>query len=301
MNDLAVYQEPPTTGQILPRNLREWAEEASAAHSLATALSKTAFVPESYRGKPDDAAAAILTGAEMGFSPMASLQAFDVIQGRAAARAIALRAVVQQHGHQIIVEESTENRCKVKGLRKGDSEWQTSTWTIQRAQKMKLTGKDNWSKQPQAMLLARATAEICRMIAADAIMGVPYAIEEIDDGPTTKTRTRTVTQPAPRQPETIEATVETGPPLPTEPEPEPETGELITDAQQRKLRAQLADLGYGSADDRDTVLRAATQITGRIIATSKELTKPEAMKLIDALENDGAVLLGQATEQETTK
>jgi hypothetical protein len=33
------------------------------------------------------------------------------------------------------------------------------------------------------MLLARATAEQCRWTAADAIMGMPYAAEEITDTP----------------------------------------------------------------------------------------------------------------------
>lgn len=299
MSDLAVYQQPPTA--MHTTDLRVWAEQASAANSLAVALCKTSFVPDSFRGKPDDATAAILTGAEMGFSPMAALQAFDVIQGRAAARAIALRAVVQQHGHEVITMESTESRCVVKGRRKGSEEWQQSTWTIQRAQKLKLTGKDNWQKQPQAMLLARATAEICRMIAADAIMGVPYAIEELDDGTETKARTRSVTPRQRTAPELVTATVEDMPALPgeeTEPEPwpEPETGELITEPQQRKLRAQLSDLGYGKPEDRGIVLQVATQVAGRGIGSSKELTKTEASHLIDQLENNGAVLIAQAID-----
>ncbi len=37
--------------------------------------------------------------------------------------------------------------------------WQTSVWTIERAQQMGLLGKDQWKKQPDAMLVARATSE----------------------------------------------------------------------------------------------------------------------------------------------
>jgi hypothetical protein len=45
-----------------------------------------------------------------------------------------------------------------------------------------LTTKSNWKSQPQAMLVARATSEIARLIASDAILGIAYSIEEIADG-----------------------------------------------------------------------------------------------------------------------
>jgi hypothetical protein len=41
----------------------------------------------------------------------------------------------------------------------------------------------NYKNNPANMLVARATAEVCRWIAADAIMGMPYAAEEIADEP----------------------------------------------------------------------------------------------------------------------
>ena len=40
----------------------------------------------------------------------------------------------------------------------------------------------NWKKQPGAMLVARATSEACRLVAADAILGIGYSSEEIADG-----------------------------------------------------------------------------------------------------------------------
>jgi hypothetical protein len=35
--------------------------------------------------------------------------------------------------------------------------------------------------QPRNMLIARATAEVARLIAADAILGIPYVTEELED------------------------------------------------------------------------------------------------------------------------
>ncbi len=158
-----------------------WAESARAAHSVAESLVKTSFVPEAFRGKAVEATAAILAGAEVGLSPMASLRSFDIIQGTAAPRAMTLRAIAQSAGHEMWIEQSTDDKAIVCGRRRGSERVERAVWTIQRAQRLKLTGKDNWQKQPQAMLLARATSECARLVAADAILGVPYAAEEIED------------------------------------------------------------------------------------------------------------------------
>lgn len=164
------------------RRLGEWAESARAAHEVATQLVQTSFVPEAFRGNAGEATAAILAGSEVGLSPMAALRSFDIIQGTAAPRAITLRAVVQSFGHEIILDESTSTRCVMRGRRRGSQEWQKVVWTLDRAKQLGLVGKHNWKAQPQAMLIARATSETCRLIAADAILGIGYTVEEIADG-----------------------------------------------------------------------------------------------------------------------
>ena len=177
----------------------QWADSARAAHNLAVAICRTSFCPEQFRNKPEEATAAMLAGGEVGLSPMASLQAFDIIQGRAAARAITLRAIVLSYGHEIEMVESNERRCRMRGRRKGSEGWQEVTWTIDRAAKLKLTGKQQWQTQPTAMLVARATAEIARLVAADAILGIGYAVEELEDslGPDTPEARRKVRRQTP--------------------------------------------------------------------------------------------------------
>lgn len=161
--------------------LQKWAEQAVAVRQMADSICSTSFAPAAYRGKPDEATAAILAGAELGLDPMASLRAFDSIQGTPAPKAMTLRAVAQAAGHEVIVVESTPERAVVTGRRRGDQHAQTSVWDLARADAMGLTGKAQWKQQPAAMLVARATAEVCRWIASDAIMGMPYAAEEIGD------------------------------------------------------------------------------------------------------------------------
>lgn len=187
MTDIEQYQERTSLavrdhqGEAVQR-LSEWATSAQAASAVAAELCRSSFVPDSFRGKPNEATAAILAGLEVGLQPMAALRSFDVIQGQAAARAITLRAIVQSHGHEVEVVESTATRCKVRGRRRGSDAWQEVTWTMDRARQLGVTNKPNWKNQPQAMLVARATSEICRLIASDAILGIAYSSEEIADG-----------------------------------------------------------------------------------------------------------------------
>lgn len=186
--DIALRNEaelavPADRADAAVARLSAWAQAASATHKMAQTLVETSFVPQAFRGKPVEATAAMLAGAEVGLNPMASLRAFDVIQGTAAPRALTLRAIVQSHGHEMVVAESTHERCVVRGRRKGETDWQESEWDLDRAKRLKLTGKENWQNQPKAMLLARATAECARLVAADAILGIPYAAEELRDDP----------------------------------------------------------------------------------------------------------------------
>lgn len=195
MSEVAEYGEPEADES----SLVAWAREASAAHTIATSLVKTSFVPAAMRDKAAEATAAILTGREVGMKPMASLRSINVIQGVPAMTAIALRGLVQSAGHEVWVVEQTEAKAVVAGQRKGSEHVQKSTWTMGRAQRLGLADKTNWQKQPEAMLVARATAEVCRLVAADVLMGLPYAVEEldVDDAPARRTAKRKTPEPAP--------------------------------------------------------------------------------------------------------
>lgn len=159
--------------------LVEWANAARQAGLIAQSLSSTSFVPTTLRGKPAEITAAILAGLELGLQPMATLRSMDVIQGTPALRAHAMRGLVQSHGHDLEIVESTDERCVMRGRRRGSEAWQSVEWTIERAAKLGLTGKDQWKKQPRTMLVARATGELCRLVASDVLYAMPYASEEL--------------------------------------------------------------------------------------------------------------------------
>lgn len=175
--------EAEPTGAFPISALGQWARDASDAHQVARSLAATEFVPEAMRNRPELVTASILTGHELGLEPMAALRSIDIVHGTPTLRAHAMRGLVQAAGHEIWPDEDcTDTRAIVYGRRHGSDIVHKSTWTMDRARKLDLANKDNYRKQPGAMLIARATAEVCRLTAADALLGMPYAAEEIDDG-----------------------------------------------------------------------------------------------------------------------
>lgn len=163
-------------------DLLRFARDLQLAYNFSRSLVTTPFVPQQYQGNPGHAAAAIMTARGVGITdPMAALRALDIIQGTPAFRANTLRALVQRDGHRLWVVEANSQRVIMRGQRRGDDQVQESMWDMDRARAMGLTNKDNWKKQPQAMLTARATSELARLIAADSISGL-YSVEELTDG-----------------------------------------------------------------------------------------------------------------------
>ena len=197
------------TAVIAELSLREWAAELEAAATIARSIAGTAFLPESHhrffrddRGRLLDgkdgrayrldldattatAAAAIMTGAELGLPPGAALRSITVINNTPALSALALRAILQHAGHDIWVDPSSNaTKAVVRARRDGGTEVQASTWTIDRAKTAGLypgAERSQWRRNPAAMLVARASAEAARWIAADSILGIPYTVEEIID------------------------------------------------------------------------------------------------------------------------
>jgi hypothetical protein len=184
-------------------SLRAWAAEAEAAAGIARAVAPTAFVPDQlrrwvnpderdprkkqldYEGTVATVTAVLLAGQELGLSPMASLRSFTIIRGTVAMYALAARGLLQQHGHEIVVKESTSVRAVVDGRRADGGEWQRSIWDLDRAKTARLypgEERSNWRTQTKAMLVARASAEVSRWVASDALLGLPVMAEEVEDG-----------------------------------------------------------------------------------------------------------------------
>lgn len=286
--------DDPTGGRLIA-----WAQAAQAANQLAKALVQTTFVPAAFKGNVGDATATILMGDELGLSPLASLRSIYAVHGTPALYARTMVALVQAHGHEVWTELDTPAKVIVKGQRKGSPHIETSEWTLDRARKAGYTNNKKYDTSPQEMLYAKAASTVCRKIAADVLAGVPYSVEDLEleqpAATTTVTRSERKSTAQRAKPEppvapepdlepevTPEPVADPEPELAPTPEPEsPAAG--ITRAQSAKLHAVFGELGI---TDRGDKLSMVSRIVGRQVASSTELTKSEASRLIDELEQE---------------
>lgn len=148
---------------------------------FAQRIHATEFVPGPLRRRPEAVLAAMVAGAERGLSAMESLRSIHVIDGRPTLSAEAMRALVFAAGHTIDIVESTDAKATVIGRRAGtETTSPPFTWTLDKARRARLANKQNWQTYPAAMLLARATADLCRALFPDVIAGLAVT-EEITD------------------------------------------------------------------------------------------------------------------------
>jgi hypothetical protein len=175
--------EPENRGQ---RDIIDgWVTQLTSVVHLAEVIADTDFVPKAFRDDAPAIAAVILAGRELGIGPMTSLQHLFVVHGRPGMSAQLMRAMVLSRGHHLRIPKKTGFEARIIGRRAGELEGteQEVVWTMDYANQAGLPQRnpDVWKKYPRAMLLARATGELCRDKFPDAIGGMAYTYEELLD------------------------------------------------------------------------------------------------------------------------
>lgn len=163
-------------------NLPEVARPLSPAEvswKVAQKIANTPFVPTAFRGKPESVYAAVLYGEELGLGPMQSLTQIHVIEGKPSLAPEGMRGLVLKAGHRIDVKTASNDKVVLYGRRADSGSEATVEWTMKDAQLAGLAGRGAWKTYPRAMLMARATSELCRMLFADIIAGLSYTPEEV--------------------------------------------------------------------------------------------------------------------------
>lgn len=171
-DDMAPGSQPAA---IVPRTFAELI-------TMCQALAAADLAPKALRGKATDMALVIMTGAEVGLPPMASLRLYTTWDGVPRLMAEGVRAIILQSPAVEYFEMATcdDNHATWIGKRRGRPE-KSVTWTIERAKRAGLLNKENWQKYPQDMLNARASMQLGRIIAPDVVAGM-VALEEARDG-----------------------------------------------------------------------------------------------------------------------
>lgn len=274
------YAVDPTGGRLIA-----WAEGLAAAHRIGSALCQTAFAPAHFKGKPEEAAAAIMFGDEVGLSPTQALRSIFVISGTPSLYARQMAALVLHHGHDVWTVEKTDAKVTVSGKRRGSTHEISETWTTARAVKAGYTNNKKYATDPQAMLYARALADVCRQIAPDALAGLAYTVEEmeiLEPAPTQRvSRAKAVAAPMP-EPDLEPPTMSADEPIPADDAP-PHTvfaGDALSDKQ---LKAIHTGMGKAGLSERVAGLAFLSDVLDREVTTSKTLTRVEAGKVLDEL------------------
>lgn len=151
--------------------------------ALAVTLSKSTLLPTELHDKAANVMFSIMTGAELGLSPMASIRAIHVIKGKPVLAADAMLAVVLSRGAAECFElvESTEEKATYRTKRVGSKNEVVYTYTIDDAKKAQLVKDDSgWVKHPKNMLRARCISMLARIVYPDLLMGI-YTPEEIHE------------------------------------------------------------------------------------------------------------------------
>jgi hypothetical protein len=297
------------TVERLPADLGRWVAVLGPARQLAEVLAGTEFVPKAMRGKPDAVTAAIMYGDELVLGPMQALAGLDVVEGKPRPSAELARALILRDGHTLTVHDATGTRVRVSGLRAGrpESERVTIEWTLDMARAAGLVNKANWRSYPRAMLMARATGDLARVLFPDVIKGLGYLTESAEDaatldrwvGPTEAGgEAAPVAPPIPaiqRKPRPVRAAPgeDAGEPPTGLPDLAPEAdpgaeitpdGPRVSDAARRALFGAIGKY-LGPKAQRAERLALCSAVLGRTVDTSTDLGPSEISSLLNWLES----------------
>lgn len=262
--------------------LRAHAELKAMAFEYADFITKTGACPDIYRGKPFDAAAAIIRGTALGFDPDGALEAFFVIHGKVGMYARAMIAVAQNVGCQVWESEASDVAVTWQGTRPGSDKVESVTWTIERAEKAGYVKSNaKYRSNPAEMLRAKCQAELARIIAPGALMGMVSEVEKDEVRPIQATAERV--GPA-RGVSGLRDKLGVTPQQETQ-QAAPSVGEgpAIVAASSSELKDMIALLGDAGHEGKDKVLSHVSTVLGREVSATKELSSDDVATVLDHL------------------
>jgi hypothetical protein len=152
------------------------------ALALARLLSESALIPKPLQGRPGDTFVVLITGHELGLSPMQALRGINVVDGKPVIGAdlmvaLCLRTPAVCRFFRLV--SSDAQSATYETHRHGQAEPARMRFTIEEAKAAGLLGKMNWQKYPAAMLRARCSSALARAVYPDLLFGV-YEVDEIE-------------------------------------------------------------------------------------------------------------------------
>ena len=270
-SDIAAYQQPTSV-------LRDQMDFATAV--TVGERGSTSILPDVYRNNPANVLIAVGLGQAMGLSPAESLYRIAVIKGKPSASAELIAANVRKAGHKLrikVTEDPPSATCTI--IRADDPDEPTvivrdMPW----AQRMGLAGEPNYKKQPSTMLSYRAITACARLACPEALYGVTYTPDELEDQPSEPRRQ------TPAQTPTGDLTAE----LLGEVVEDPQGTAAPPQAATRRMFALFKEAGFPSTGDEARTFRLdyCSQVLGRPVESSNDLTPSEVAQVCDSLDVD---------------
>lgn len=161
-------------------------DEQSVMLEKAISWVKSGLLPNSIK-TPEQAVVIVLKGKELNLAPMASFEMIDVILGKPALKPKGMAAMVRKGGvkYQTIKDfepvkdsdgKTIDYETVIRFHRDGLSE--DVKYTYKDAERLGLTGKDNYKKQPGVMMYWRCFSKGANRVCPDLIGGL-YTSEEL--------------------------------------------------------------------------------------------------------------------------
>jgi hypothetical protein len=124
---------------------------------LCQFLAEADLLPQALKKRPANVLLIMHKALALGVPLSVALEHLHVIDGKVGHSAELLRGLLVRHGHRLDWVTVTDTLAECKLTLRHRKEPIKVSFTLAEAQKMKLTSKDNWTKNPQAMLVARCS------------------------------------------------------------------------------------------------------------------------------------------------
>lgn len=153
---------------------------------FANVVAKTDFAPKDFRGKPESCFLAIQHGAEIGLTPMQSLQNIACINGRPAiwgdaALALVLGSSACEYVRERVEGEGDKAVATCEAKRRSQAVPVTARFSVADAKRASLWGKSGpWTQYPARMLQLRARGFALRDGFPDVLKGLVTTEEAMD-------------------------------------------------------------------------------------------------------------------------
>lgn len=128
---------------------------------MAEFLAGSTLLPMALRSNPANVMLIMHKALALNIPMSVAFEHLHVIDGTVGHSAELLRAMLHRHGHLLRWPQVTDKAVTGELILKHDPKnVRTETFTLADAQRMELTSKKNWQKDPTSMLLARCTTRL---------------------------------------------------------------------------------------------------------------------------------------------